>query len=171
MTTDRDITYLRARYSLSVLPDDPDVDDPYFIFIVNEFGIGQGWRFGTEMPSMPFLSPASSSASLTGPTNFHGCPHGLAMASSYEELLTKSCTVKFGFPHLWMVFPRRCNLPRWTRTSSSAERFPMPPSTHVIWRNSVRYSSTHCLLMSIRPFLSVSSTHSNYSSPIVLSSP
>ena len=114
---------------------------------------------------------ASSSASLTGPTNFHGCPHGLAMASSYEELLTKSCTVKFGFPHLWMVFPRRCNLPRWTRTSSSAERFPMPPSTHVIWRNSVRYSSTHCLLMSIRPFLSVSSTHSNYSSPIVLSSP
>lgn len=103
---------------------------------------------------------ASSSESLTGPTNFHGCPHGLAMASSYEELLTKSCTVKFGFPHLWMVFPRRCNLPRWTRTSSSAERFPMPPSTHVIWRNSVRYSSTHCLLMSIRPFLSVSSTHS-----------
>ena len=57
MTTDRDITYLRARYSLSVLPDDPDVDDPYFIFIVNEFGIGQGWRFGTEMPSMPFLRP------------------------------------------------------------------------------------------------------------------
>ena len=51
MTTDRDITYLRARYSHSVLPDDPDVDDPYFIFIINEFGIGQGWRFRTDMHS------------------------------------------------------------------------------------------------------------------------
>ena len=192
MTTDRDITYLRARYSHSVLPDDPDVDDPYFIFIINEFGIGQGWRFRTDMHSAftfhALPEATSSSASLTGlrqshktgklallcyekleagpvicPTNFHGCPHGLAMASSYEELLTKGCAVNMELRQcclltllhiiLGQVFPRRCNLPRWTSTSSSTEHFPMPPSTHVVWRNSVRYSSTHYLLMSIRPFL------------------